>query len=244
MRSRIIGWRSNGAPIFALHGSTGPISLFIGDDDDDDSDDSNEDDDDDEDNDDDDDGQEEREDWRPPTQAEWVRLQDKVKKVTRESVERKNLLRENGIPLKPGKTTTQNGGTEEPGSRAALLAEAKAQARAEGAQNKALARLAALDRLRDSGWNGKGKSQIGKLIDIDRLDIEVGPDGELTIEGLDEQIEEIRTELPEWFRRRRAEVTRDRTGAASVDGQRKPAPPKPSKGWRREVSDRFDGIGR
>jgi hypothetical protein len=71
-----------------------------------------------------------------------------------------------------------------------------------------VARLAAQNALMEAGWSGENISRIMRLIDLDEVDID---DGEVT--GIQEQVDELKTDYPEWFkgrgRRSRRQATED-----------------------------------
>jgi hypothetical protein len=94
--------------------------------------------------------------------------------------------------------------------------------------------------LGDAGWNGTRLDSLMKLLDLDDVDID---DGEIT--GLTEQLDTLKTEWPEFFKRVRATTSNPAGGsgqngapAAKVDtADKKPPAPEP-KGWAETVAER------
>jgi hypothetical protein len=231
VKSVIIGYRRGGSPIWQIAGSEpedGP-GIFIEDDDsDDDSDDS------------DDDFLFEQptagagEDW-PPSREEWESLRSTARKATQQAVERKRLLREAGLPLKRRKAAAPDGD-----DRQAAFDEARKKAAQESTTERALAKLALRAALHEAGWSGGDTGLATRMIDFGKVAVEVSDDGEVSAEGLAEQIEEIREAVPTWFRRRKGGGERTETvGAATVDGGVRGTPPTAKKGWQAAMSDQL-----
>src|SRR3546814_20902855 len=84
------------------------------------------------------------------------------------------------------------------------------------------------DALNTEGWNGKAMPRILKLLDLDSL--EVDDDG---VAGLDEQVQELKRDFPEFFKRTRmkeaAEKVADRTTAGG--GAKKYSPATTEGTW-------------
>jgi len=81
-----------------------------------------------------------------------------------------------------------------------------------------------------------------KLIDLDGIDVD--DDGEIT--GLTEQIEELKTDWPEFFKRQRAVPSKSGGGsgqngtpAGNVDTADKKAPAPEPKGWAEQVAEKL-----
>ena len=250
MKQVIIGYRANGAPIWRLAGSDPEgFSFLIGDDDaDDDTDDDDADDTDDDTGDASDSGTASSstgDDRWPPSREEWEALRDTARRATRQAVERKRALRDAGLPLKPGakkkKATSDDGdGVDEVlDDRSAAFAEARERAKREQGTERALAKLALKSVLHEQGWSGSDLGIVHRMIDFDSVVVEVGDDGEVTAEGLDEQVEAIRKEVPSWFRKRSRRGA-ETVGASAVDGGPKPNQPEVRRqGWQKTLSDQL-----
>lgn len=129
-------------------------------------------------------------------------------------------------------------------AREKLRAEQRGAARTEAKYRDATTLLAAENALMGAGWTGGNISLALKLIDPDRVDITMDG-GELSIDGLEEQIAEIKDEFPTWFRptsrdrnanRRREE----RGGARGVDGGNRERAPARKVGWKESISRQMD----
>jgi hypothetical protein len=94
--------------------------------------------------------------------------------------------------------------------------------------------------LNSEGWNGKAMPRILKLLDLDA--IEVDEDG---IDGLEDQITELKNDFPEFFRRTRmkeaAEKVADRKTAGG--GTKKTSPAKQEGTWAENIARALHGEG-
>lgn len=127
--------------------------------------------------------------------------------------------------------------------REKLRAEQRGAARAEAKYKDATILLAAENALRGAGWAGENLNLALRLIDPDRVDISMDG-GELTIDGLEEQIAEVKDEFPNWFRPttkdRNTNRRRESAGARSVDGGNRDRPPARKLGWAEHLSRQID----
>lgn len=128
----------------------------------------------------------------------------------------------------------------------------------------AVALFAAESALREAGWSGQNMARALKLIDPELVDIEFDEtSGWPFVTGLDEQIEGLRDEFPEWFRtgggngngrqggRRRDDDGEDesfdeprprprrRTGVREIDGGDRGRPAAQPKSWVQMLNDRI-----
>jgi hypothetical protein len=213
---------------------------------------------------------EEEDDYTPPSKDEFTRMQAALKKANREAAQRRHLLDQNGIdartgkrydeeeddadediktpPLKTKRKTTDGDEEETSGIDPAELAKLQKQARIDSkraAQREArlmtaLGKSAAKSALAEAGWNGKGANVIERMIDLS--EIEIGDDGEII--GLDDQIAEVKGDMPEWFKQARVKRVRPASSGADVNAADKGngAPPAESKGWLQRLEDQFQGI--
>lgn len=165
-------------------------------------------------------------DWSPPTREDYERLLAESRKASSEAANRKRMLRElgydkNGNPLNP-----TNDSEEKPRSQPASGNRAVSE--------KAIAKKyeAIYSGLATAGVPAGQLSRVARLIDASA--VVVDEDG---IEGLSEQIESLRTDYADFFKRPRTKAA----DAAVVGGGKKPvAPTKTSRTWEDEVRERFN----
>ena len=194
-------------------------------------------------------------DWRPPSREEYEETIAKLKTASGEAAARRKYLRAHGIDPKTGQKAQADEPEPEPaakddqpqGPSAAEMKRQIEKAAAE-AELRGLRKTKALvtgvnGALADAGWNGQRLNSLMKLIDLD--DVEVDDDGEII--GLSEQIDSIKSEWPEFFKRTRTPATsangaggsgQNGVPAAKVDAADKPAPKPEPKGWAQQVAER------
>lgn len=190
-------------------------------------------------------------DWTPPTREEWEAQQAKLKSASGEAAVRRKYLRAHGIDPKNGTKLNPDPEPEpddEPPARKddapRGLSQAEIRRQIEKAATEAELRGRRQTRalvtgvnaaLSESGWNGQRLGSLMKLLDLDEVDVD--DDGEVT--GLTEQLDEIKREWPEFFKRTRAANPSNGAGgsgqngvpAAKVDAaDKKPPAPEP-KDW-------------
>lgn len=189
-------------------------------------------------------------DWTPPTREEYEATLAKLKTASGEAAVRRKYLRAHGIDLKTGQKAEPDEPDPEPepapkgdqptGPSPAEIKRQIDKAAAE-AELRGLRKTRALvtgvnSALAEAGWNGSRLNSLMKLIDLD--DVEVDDDGEIV--GLSEQIDAIKGEWPEFFKRsRNPAVSSNGSGgsgqngvsAAKVDAADKPAPKPEPKSW-------------
>ncbi|MET7739625.1 hypothetical protein [Streptomyces sp. NPDC005385] len=145
-----------------------------------------------------------QDEWVPPTREEHDKLVADMKKATAESVKRKKMLRENGIDLATGKRADASDTASDDGDQVS-------RADYDTAISQVKARTTSLlfevpTALSEAGWNGN--KRLLRHLDLDA--VEIDEDG---ITGLTEQIEELKGEFPEFFKR-----TRTNTAPAGAVG--------------------------
>lgn len=212
--------------------------------------------------------------YAPPSKEEWVRTQAALRRANKEAADRRKWLDKHGIdprngtrydadededtedeqpaPKPKAKKKPDDGDDGEIRITQADLDRLDRQRRSEG--KRAAAREATLTRalakkgiaagLQEAGWNGKGASLIERMIDVSELEI----DDEGEIIGLADQIADVKTEMPEWFKRPRATRAANTSGAnggaREVDGADKrgkqPVKNEPN-GWLTRISAQIDG---
>jgi hypothetical protein len=131
--------------------------------------------------------------------------------------------------------------------REKVRAEQRGAARAEAKYRDAVTLLAAESALRNAGWSGQNLGLALKLIDPERVDVTFDDSGDLTVDGLEEQVEEVKSEFPQWFRPTSRDRSnggntnrRERAGARSVDGGNRDRPPARKLGWAEHLSRQID----
>lgn len=197
--------------------------------------------------------------WTPPSREEWEQHQASLKRASAEAANRRKWLKANGIDPKTGQKVEPDepapapvapkpqdpaapaapGVSEADMKRAVDKAVAETQLRA--ARQQRVFAVGLNEELAKAGWNGTRLGSLMKLLDVDAVDID---DGEIS--GLAEQIEEIKAEWPELFKRQRANPSKPGVGsgqngtpAGNVDtGDKKPPPPEP-KGWAEQIAERL-----
>lgn len=97
--------------------------------------------------------------------------------------------------------------------------------------------------LTKAGFTGGDVSRALKVMDVASIKIEMDEDGHPQLVGLDEAINSLKDDIPEWFRPRNGPRV-PRTGGEDVDGaRRRPTPPKPPT-WDEQVNRRLTGSPR
>lgn len=195
-------------------------------------------------------------DWQPPSREEYESTLAKLRTASGEAAARRKYLRQHGIDPKTGNKVDADPEPEpgpEPkddqptGPSAAEIRRQIDKASAE-AELRGLRKTKALvtgvnSALAGAGWNGQRLNSLMKLIDLD--EVEVDDDGEIT--GLSEQIDAIKGEWPEFFKRTRQLSTPSNSGGSSgqngappakVDTADKPAPKPEPKGWAEQLAAR------
>lgn len=263
----ILGYRGNGMPIYNIAGGASD-AVSAGNDADDDDDDASASDDSDDDSDDSD-----EDDFVPPSREQWEQLLAAKRKSDSESAARKRFLRDNGIDPKTGKPNKQkvvlddlddddddDDDTDVAAQAKAALDAAKGVSRAK--QEKTFQRqlereVAKTERrvrdqsavliaavptaLQEEGWNGKNLQRILKLMDLDNVSVD--EDGE--VDGLFEEIEELKKDFPEFFKRTRMkDAAKDIPDAKAVGGGKKTAAPaQKDQSWVDQLKGSIYGNG-
>lgn len=193
-------------------------------------------------------------DWQPPTREEYEKLVEGKRKADAEAAARRKYLKAHGIDPKTGNKLEQDEPEPEPadskgdqptGPSPAEIKRQVEKAAAE-AELRGLRKTKALvtgvnAALAEAGWNGQRLNSLMKLIDLDDVDID---DGEIT--GLSEQIDAIKAEWPEFFKRTRSATSSNGAGSsgqngvtpAKIEAADKPAPKPEPKGWAETLAAR------
>lgn len=198
-------------------------------------------------------------DWTPPTREEYEKLLADKSKASAEAANRRKWMRAAGLDPKTGQKLQPDEPTDEPASRPQQdpsgdeprglspaevkrqVDRATAEAELRGRRQSRALVTGVNTALATAGWNGQRLGSLMKLIDLD--DVEIDQDGSIT--GLDEQIADIKTEWPEFFKRQRTVPSTNGAGsgqngapAAKVDTADKPAPPPVPKSWAEHLAQR------
>lgn len=192
-------------------------------------------------------------DWAAPTREEWEESQEKLRSASAEAANRRKWLKAAGYDPKTG-NKLQPDPEPEP---AAAPAKDAAQGLTDADMKRAVERAVTETQLKgtrqmrtfavgfnkalsEAGWNGTRLDSLMRLLDLDDVDID---DGEIT--GLTEQLDTLKAEWPEFFKRIRSTASNPAGGsgqngvpAAKVDtADKKPPAPEP-KGWAEQVAER------
>jgi len=210
----IVGYRANGKPIYNIAGGDGRVEVHTDDDDNDDDDDNEQ-----------DETEEVEDEWVPPSKEDFDKLIAAKQKADSEAAARKRFLREAGLDPKTGKPVQKPkvefdlGSDDDDDEEEVVKPKApkpkdnnldvreiqrqleREVLKAEQAERRrATALIAAVPQtLEDAGWNGRNLNRMLKLWDLDS--VEVDTDGE--VDGLADQIDELKKDFPEFFKRQR-----------------------------------------
>lgn len=194
--------------------------------------------------------------WTPPTQEQYESLVSAKRKSDGEAAARRKYLKAHGIDPKTGEKvqadepeeTGQPPARKDDEPRGASPAEVKqaveraaTEAELRGRRQTRALVTGVNATLADAGWNGQRLNSLMKLIDLDEVEVE--SDGEVT--GLSEQIEAIKAEWPEFFKRQRSNAAtgagvsgQNGVAAAKVEAaDKKPPAPEP-KDWAQVLAAR------
>jgi hypothetical protein len=131
--------------------------------------------------------------------------------------------------------------------------EQRGRARAEAQYRPAMVAFAADAAMREAGWSGNDLSLAMRLIDMHAVEVDFD-DGVPVLHGLDEQVDQIKEEFPEWFRPRRASAPeraapartarpQRRGGARELDGGERPRGNGRRPTWLERADDQLMGRG-
>ncbi|MGC5562819.1 hypothetical protein ACPYPG_08250 [Streptomyces sp. FR-108] len=143
--------------------------------------------------------------WTPPTREEWENLLDKKKTADAEAASRKRFLRDLGYDPKTGEKLSADLGTEGEGdvqSDAAKPVQVDAAAIEKAASEKSTALVIALA---EAGVGPKSLKYVSKLID--------------PAENILPQIEALKAEVPDLFKRSRNTPVADATAVGAGSKQ-------------------------
>jgi hypothetical protein len=193
-------------PVWARPYGTGPMAPWYasGDDDEKDDDAGDEDDgstDDSEDENEDDDSEGQDEEWKAPTRQEWRKMQRQLKRANKRDADLRFQQKNGGGQ---GKESDQDAEAK------AAAAKEEGKTESDGRWKPIVVRQAAKAAFVEAGVSTSAMKRVLRMLDMDEIDI----DDEGEVDGLDEQIADIKDELPELF-------GAQRRPAKSVDGGNK-----------------------
>ncbi|MGW6738656.1 hypothetical protein [Streptomyces sp. NPDC055013] len=157
--------------------------------------------------------------WIPPTREEWEGQLAKTKRANGEAASRKRWLLNLGYDPKTGQKIADGVESDDDETEASEAKPAVQPAQVDaGAIEKAVAAKteAIFVALAEAGVGPKSLTRVSKM--IDKTGITIGENG---IEGLSEQIDSLKEELPELFKRSRATSVAD---ASAVGAGKKQTP--------------------
>lgn len=207
-----------------------------------------------------DDNNDPADDWTPPSREEWEQHQASLRKASAEAANRRKWLKAAGFDPKTGaklepdepepqaapKPQDPNAPQPVPGLSETdvkrLVDKAVTETQLRGRRQMHTFTVGFNEELAKAGWNGSRLGHLMKLLDFD--DIDIDDDGEIT--GLAEQIENLKTDWPEFFKRNRSNLSKTQassgqngTPAGNVDvADKKPPAPEP-KGWAEQVAEKL-----
>lgn len=198
-------------------------------------------------------------DWQPPTREEWEQHQASLKRASAEAANRRKWLKAAGYDPKTGTKLEPDPDPEPTPAAPKPQDPATAPGLSDADIKRAVDRAVTETQLRGrrqmhsftvgfnqelakAGWNGSRLGHLMKLLDFD--DIDIDDDGEIT--GLAEQIDGLKTDWPEFFKRNRTATPKapnssgqNGAPAGNVDTADKKAPATEPKGWAEQVAEKL-----
>jgi hypothetical protein len=141
-----------------------------------------------------------QDEWVPPTREEYEQLVADKQKATVESIKRKKMLqnlRDLGIDPATGKRADGSESTTDAGDTVSKTDFQQAVSQVKNRERRLAIEVPTA--LEAAGWTGRGLARIHKLIDLEAVEID-----EEGVTGLTEQIEALKADIPEFFKRTRA----------------------------------------
>ncbi len=138
----------------------------------------------------------ETEDWAPPSKDDWERIVSEAKKANSEAAARKRMLRDLGYDKNGNKVDDADNDSEESGS---ATARKPTKVDTEAIARTASAKTAAVySGLAQAGVPAGQLDRMARIINADSISVD-----EDRVDGLTEQIESLRSDYPELFKRQR-----------------------------------------
>jgi hypothetical protein len=172
--------------------------------------------------------------WVPPTRDEWEDILDKKRRADSEAASRKRWLRDLGYDPKTGQKLSSGSETDSDSvdrGGAAKPVQVDTAALETAVTTKTEAVFVALA---EAGVGPRSLARVSRM--IDKKSITIDEDG---IEGLAEQVDALKAELPELFKRSRTAPVAD---VSAVGGGKKKAPVSTpqSMDWEEQIRARFN----
>lgn len=156
------------------------------------------------------DGEGDGQEWAPPTREQWDGVQEALRKARRDARQAKRAPKADGKPA-------EGDGPSEDEIATRVRGEVEQQWKPRVVNASARAAFVEAGLVLPKGKESSALARVLKLVDV--AELEVGDDG--TIDGLDEQIEDIKGDFPELFAPRGVRPGRV-DGADRGNGSRKP----------------------
>lgn len=175
--------------------------------------------------------------WAPPTKEEWDDLLARKSRADSEAASRKRWLRDLGYDPKTGQKVT-DGSVADAGTQGAAQGQEPAakpvQVDAAAIETAVSSKIEAVyTALAEAGVGPKSLARVSKL--VDKSSITIDEDG---IEGLSNQVEALKSEFPELFKRARTTSVAD---ASAVGAGKKVTPDaNQSNDWQDKIRERFN----
>lgn len=204
----------------------------------------------------------EDDDWTPPSKQAFESVQEALTRANREAMSRRQVgklmkklgvqtadefaafLADRGIDIDDAGDGGGDSRTERRNDRPRndKTSAARAEARAAARYKSAVVNLAAENAFTKAGWAGENLALAMRMIDPSRVDVEFDDDGQPTIDGLEEQIEEVKNDFPMLFRGNGKRAGRPRAGGVrEVDGGNRERPPAKPLTWDQKLSRQLGG---
>ena len=170
------------------------------------------------------DTEDDSDEWAPPTREDYERLVAESRKASAEAANRKRLLRDLGYDKNGNKLTAETSSSDVTEKPKPVQVDATQVERAVAKKVSAI-----YSGLAGAGVPATSLDRVARFIDSSA--IHVDEDG---IEGLAEQIDALKADYPELFKKTRAKAT-----DAAVVGGGNQSPTKASTSWEDDVRTRF-----
>jgi hypothetical protein len=166
--------------------------------------------------------------WEPPTKEDYEKLVNAKREASHEAAQRRKFLAKHGIDPKTGEklNPTHDNGTKDNSTQIDVdreIAKAVTKVEVEFGRRTQTLIPALLSELEEQGWNGRNVKRLLQFIELDDVEI----DGDRIV-GLTEQVDALKKDLPEWFRKsRNSNVSNASKQDNRMDGAQKPSPKNP-----------------
>ena len=184
--------------------------------------------------------------WAPPTREQWEEAERKQKRANREAARRRkemDTLRAEIDALKAQKAGGSDADDADTRRVAAELKDAQDNLTAATKRETAAMKAAARQAIRSAGYTGAADGRMmASLVGMVRIaDLDVDDDGEIV--GLDDQVEEIKAELPALFAQPEPDKPPKKQAPPRGDTGPKKAPPTTELTWQQKLEAQMKGGG-